>query len=75
MWLEQRQQAEVALEGRDSLLFDSACNIEKDLELLGKINPLVFPLVIEQSKMYYQLCALYSAGCTESLPNFVVSIQ
>ena len=36
MWLEQHQQAEVALEGRDSLLFHSACKIEKKFELLGK---------------------------------------
>ena len=36
VWLEQRQQAEVALEGREKLLFDSALEIEKNLELLGK---------------------------------------
>ena len=35
-WLEERHAAEIALENRDTLLFESACAIEKNLELLGK---------------------------------------
>ena len=34
-WLELRHHAEVALEGREQLLFDSARSIECNLELLG----------------------------------------
>lgn len=35
-WLEEGHAAEIALENRDTLLFESACAIEKNLELLGK---------------------------------------
>ena len=35
-WLEEGHAAEIALENRDKLLFESACAIEKNLELLGK---------------------------------------
>lgn len=45
VWLEHRQQAEVALEGRDALLFHSACQIEKKLELLGKYVHNVFNFI------------------------------
>jgi len=34
-WLEERHAAEVALEDRETLLFKSACSVEKNLELLG----------------------------------------
>lgn len=35
-WLEERHAAEVALEDREKLLFQSACSVEKNLELLGE---------------------------------------
>ena len=35
LWLEERHRAEVALEDRDKLLFESACGIECQLQLLG----------------------------------------
>lgn len=34
-WLEERHNAEVALEDRDNILFQSACSIEDQLQLLG----------------------------------------
>jgi len=35
-WLEERHAAEVALEDRETLLSQSACSVEKNLELLGE---------------------------------------
>ena len=35
-WVEQRREAEVALEDRGNKLFETACRIESQLELLGK---------------------------------------
>ena len=35
-WLEERHAAEVALEDRETPLFQSACSVEKNLELLGE---------------------------------------
>ena len=35
-WMVERHAAELALEGRDKLLFDSACVIENKLKLLGQ---------------------------------------
>ena len=36
--MEERHTAEVALENRDTLLFESARTVEKNLELLGTVN-------------------------------------
>ena len=35
-WVEQRREAEVAMEGREERLFHTACMVETQLELLGR---------------------------------------
>lgn len=42
MWRLKHLVAENSMEGQEKKLFDSACNIEMDLELLGNHNCVVF---------------------------------